>query len=701
MNVRHVWSSILLLLGALVPASAMAVQTNVVIHRTPDAFGRGELDHIVVTEDGELSLSPAYGKVADLPDPIIWTTAADAQGNIYLATGNDGRVYRYKPGGKPEVVADFAELQVLALAVSPKGELFAATSPDGKIYRIPAGGPAEPFVDLEPKYLWDMVFDAGGDLLVATGAPGGVVRVTPGKEVKPVLKTEETHILTLAQDSAGHLYAGSAENGYVYKVTPGKPEQPFVMLDAPGDEVKRLVVAPDGAVIALTLGPAADGDKEDEELSGLLARATSGKDKNGPKRETRIYRMAPNRAPEELWRAPDLTAHSLGVFRGQILAGVGEEGKLISIGLDHRVSFVADCTGEQVTSLRPGPNNTLLVAVSNPAALFQMEDRPVDRGVFTSDVIDSGLFAHWGRIDLRQEQPGGGQVAIQTRSGNTDKPNTTWSDWSEMTDRIQSPPSRYIQYRLALKLRDRVAPRIREVDVFFLPVNSAPELADIVVMDPGIRLDRKEEFRSDPEPKGINRPKGPKNRPQTREREDAEIQSARWEANDIDQDDLSYTVQLREASSSAWRTLATEQKEEFVNFNATSLPDGWYQLKVIARDTPDNRPDDVRQDERISMPFPIDHTPPTLARTAVKVVGRQAQISFEAQDQTTFLDDGRYSIDGGPFTPLFPDDKVYDSMREKLSFTTPDLPPGDHMIVVTIEDGVGNVVTGKLPVTIK
>ena len=47
------WLSSLFLLGALAPAPLWAVSTQQVVHRTPEAFGKGELDHIVVSEQGQ------------------------------------------------------------------------------------------------------------------------------------------------------------------------------------------------------------------------------------------------------------------------------------------------------------------------------------------------------------------------------------------------------------------------------------------------------------------------------------------------------------------------------------------------------------------------------------------------------------------------------------------------------------------------
>ena len=60
-------------------------------------------------------------------------------------------------------------------------------------------------------------------------------------------------------------------------------------------------------------------------------------------------------------------------------------------------------------------------------------------------------MATWGLI--RWE--GAGSVALFTRSGNTEKPDDSWSDWAgpytrKEGDAIKSPPARFLQWRAVL-----------------------------------------------------------------------------------------------------------------------------------------------------------------------------------------------------------------------------------------------------------
>ena len=49
----------------------------------------------------------------------------DAQGNIYLGTGHDGKIFRVGADGRGALFYDAAELDVTALAVARDGSLYA------------------------------------------------------------------------------------------------------------------------------------------------------------------------------------------------------------------------------------------------------------------------------------------------------------------------------------------------------------------------------------------------------------------------------------------------------------------------------------------------------------------------------------------------------------------------------------------------
>jgi len=74
------------------------------------------------------------------------------------------------------------------------------------------------------------------------------------------------------------------------------------------------------------------------------------------------------------------------------------------------------------------------------------------QGTFVSSVLDTGTTATWGTLTWTANLPAGTSLVVETSSGNTATPDSTWSAWSAVTNggTVTSPAARYIRYRLTL-----------------------------------------------------------------------------------------------------------------------------------------------------------------------------------------------------------------------------------------------------------
>src|SRR5215510_5159193 len=138
---------------------------------------RGDARGVSIADNGTMTLAPSLVEVFDTKQAYVWSTVSDNAGNIYLGTGNEGRIYKVDPSGKGTLLYKTTELSVMALAVDEQGYLYAGTSPDGKVYRIAPSGEAKVFFDPKTKYIWSLAFDQRGRLLVGTGDKGTIYRV--------------------------------------------------------------------------------------------------------------------------------------------------------------------------------------------------------------------------------------------------------------------------------------------------------------------------------------------------------------------------------------------------------------------------------------------------------------------------------------------------------------------------------------------
>src|SRR5205814_7348020 len=159
---------------------------------------RGDAHGVSIDDTGAITLAPRLTEVFRTDQPYIWSSAVDTAGNIYLGTGNDGKVFKVDVAGKGALFADLSELNVSALAIGRNGELFAGTSPDGKVYRIDASGKADVYFEPKEKYIWALAVMNDGSLAVATGDHGVIYRVKnagAARDTSILFDTSETHVI--------------------------------------------------------------------------------------------------------------------------------------------------------------------------------------------------------------------------------------------------------------------------------------------------------------------------------------------------------------------------------------------------------------------------------------------------------------------------------------------------------------------------
>jgi sugar lactone lactonase YvrE len=242
--------TLLVVAGLALTQPLAAVSTDTAVQVTYDHFEDGKLENISIPADGGLRLAPAIEKIAKLDAAVIWKAVADADGNMYVGTGNDGKVFKVTPDGTVTTLFTPGESLARALALDAKGNLYVGTSPDGYVYRIAPGGRPEIYFHSDETYIWDLKFDAKGNLYVATGAKGRVYRLPPDYQTTQTpevyFETDRTHITTLAFDSAGALLAGAGPKSVLYRIT--AKDKATVLASPGGDEINGIVAQSDGTV---------------------------------------------------------------------------------------------------------------------------------------------------------------------------------------------------------------------------------------------------------------------------------------------------------------------------------------------------------------------------------------------------------------------------------------------------------------------
>jgi hypothetical protein len=190
--------------------------------------------------------------------------------------------------------------------------------------------------------------------------------------------------------------------------------------------------------------------------------------------------------------------------------------------------------------------------------------------------------------------------------------------------------------------------------------------------------------------------------------------TVRWAAHDDNGDDLMYSVWYRGVGEKNWRLLKDKISDKFLSFDASLLPDGSYEAKVVASDAPDHTDAETLTGERVSDAFVVDTTPPVpgvltatlVAGTAGSGTTGKIHATFSAKDATSPIAHAEYSVDAGPWQYLEPVGKVSDSLEERYNFVAAvpavsgDAAAGvvnaaEHVIAVRVYDRYENVVAVK------
>jgi hypothetical protein len=710
-----------------------------------------------LTRDGRLMLAPKLETLLSSDQQQVWTLAATPDGTVYAGTGHRGRVYGVDSTGHSSVIWTAGEPEIFALAVDSKGTLFAGTSPDGKVYRI-ANGKTVEFFSPGAKYIWSLAFGGDGSLFVGTGGPARIYRVTPDGKGTVYYDSGQGHITCLAFDKEGRLLAGSEPNGILYRLTgPGKA---FVLYDANLPEIRGIATAQDGSIYVAALGGSiskrTSGTGGGASATGgtvVTAPATSitvtdsanaQSELKPPKPDTSkvpaqqpavsstvaatpaaqtfevagieksaIYKILPDNTVETVWSSKDENAYDLGLYGSDIVFLTDAQGRLFRLNPDRKPTLVAQ-TGEGEGTRILSSARGLTVATGDLGKVYRLVAERNSQGWFEAPVHDSNTVARWGRISWRAQIPPGVTLTLRTRTGNSARPDNTWSDWSQpLTDpagaAITSPNARYLQWRAEFSAKGDATPVLESVTAAYLPQNTPPVVRSITVsvQPPSAQKTAVQTATSANNAFSITvtdtgdtstTTTSSGTPSQTISHGPASQVQVMWQADDPDGDRLVYSLYFRGDDEHEWKLIRGNLNENSFLLDTDVLADGRYLFRVVASDRPSNPAGTARETELVSSPVLIDNTPPAVTAGTPRRTGSHLEVDVDAADATSALRRCEYSLDAGAWTPLEAEDGVTDSPRERFLLRLDDLHPGEHVVVFRVYDSANNAGLAKVVV---
>jgi len=626
-------------------------------------------------------------------------------GAIYAATAPDGKVYKieHNAGGKAQpakadssptadpswsssVYFEPGTKYIWDLALDKSGNLYVATGDHGEIFRVTPKGEHSVFFQSDETHIRVLAFDAEDNLIAGSDGSGLIYRISPAGDGFVLYSAPKKEITALALDRSGNIYAaavGEKKPGNASTSSAFNTALLTMGANLPGG-------APQVPGMTITANPAGPAISGPFPFPG--GGASSGSD---------VYRIAPDGSPIRLWTSHEDIVYALTFdSQGRLLAGTGNRGHIFEItGLDD-FSDLLKAAASQVTAFAKAPGGAVYAATSNLGKVFVLGPGPEAQGTYESDVFDAKIFSRWGRVESR----GIGHVDVYARSGNVDNPDRNWSPWKKVDlgkdDETGVPAARYAQWKAVLHA-GTPAPNVDSVALNYLPKNVAPEIEDLTVQV-GVK------YQPTPKNTGMSLGADSSTLSSATHFEAAPSSShdrdsigVKWSAHDDNDDQLVYSIYYRGDGQKRWLLLKDDITDKAYSFDASLLPDGGYTVRVVASDAASHSPGESLTASRESRRFEVDTTPPRIENLSALLDGSQIHVTFRAGDGFSPIKRAEYSVDAGDWKYVEPVGQLSDAKTETYDFkASPEAAKDgavstEHVVVVRVYDRYDNMGAAK------
>jgi hypothetical protein len=666
-------------------------------------FTDGKLQSVKIDADGLITLANALKSVASFPEESsIWSLAADAGGTLFAGTGNEGRIYRMDPGKEPVLVFDSPEVAILCLVCGPKGSVFAGTAPGGLIYEISPKSPPAVFARTGEHYVWDLVLDSKGTITAATGDKAKIVQFDKTGNQITSHPFEVNHVRSLATCGTDIL-AGTADPAAVYRLT-GDDLQ--VLYDAKEREINRIITLSNGNIFFSAISSSAIRGLEIKPGMAL----EPGLPANGNKEVSTLYRIASDGIVEPWWRTSAVPIFDIAQVDGHPWVACGTKGFLFEVTGPDQASLVSSLSDLPVLTILPDTSG-LILGTSTTASIMKLTRKLNEEGTYESETYDGETLCNWGTLDYTALHEADGSITIETRSGNREHPDELWSDWTNLkqdgsVSRIQSPPARYLQWRVTLNRKPNSASPSLECVVFSVSKpNRSPRIRALQIYPAkkGVFVEQaiasgkvyRQEFSDGTRLEYLVRPQnGVAGIDKGQWFKLRGMRTIRWVAQDPDRDRLDFEVAISPFGMQQWTVLESEYSLPIYSFDSTAFPDGQYEVRITATDGLSKPKGQALSTTKLSKAFIIDNTAPSIQVKTTSPEDKPGTVHIigwvtDNLDRITQLE---YSFNAEKWYPFICKDGIIDSREERIDLVIP-LETHPVKIFLRVTDAHENVTT--------
>jgi hypothetical protein len=317
------------------------------------------------------------------------------------------------------------------------------------------------------------------------------------------------------------------------------------------------------------------------------------------------------------------------------------------------------------------------------------------KGTFTSKVFDASQISRWGTLDVTQTDTTAADLTgltVQTRTSVIANPEDPgWSEWSTPVKAgeslfIHSPIARYIQYRLNYEPKGNTSAVVAEVQIAYMQDNRRPDVTSVTV-NTG-QVDKSQDASEGPDGEG---PPVPMMAPKMPMPKNFRFT---WKASDPNGDQLRYNISLRRIGSPYWIQLEKDFTPMMMTWDPRSVPDGKYEIKVVASDKLANPVGMGLIEARVSNPFVVDNTPPVIKNLSAKLTAPgKLLIQADLSDEWTEISNGWILVNASKnWQYVAPANELYDNKNERIETIIPVKPVnGPILLSIKVADRAGNI----------
>ena len=588
-------------------------------------------------------------------EPEIFAVWADEDGTVYAGSSPNGKVYRIQDG-ESSVFFEPEETYIWELAPAVDGDLLVATGTEGKLFKVTPTGSGRVFFDSEDTHLRAMKVLGSGEILLGTAGEGLILKLSPAGQPQTLYDAPHPEVVAFAAGPDGACFAAllASEASLIDLARPTE-EAEGEEGDGDQDDSAGNGTQPRVEVVVV------NGDETQASPVGSRPPGFAGT-------RSEVVRISPAGVVETLTTFQEETIYALRWHRGRLWIGTGLEGKVFSLK-GRRPVLEKDVDERQVVVLlddSPGP----AFATTNAAALYRIADQAERRGSYTSPALDAEQISRFGTLGWQGDTTHGTQLEFSFRSGMSSEPDGTWSAWTEprIGEEISLsdlPSGRFVQWRADFSAADGRSPLLSEVTVSFRQANLPPVVKSLVVLDPGQILvpANFNPAQQAYEPAHPNRdgifttvqPVVPESQKRLKTLWKRGFRTLRWEAEDPNEDQLGYVLSFRPADSDReWLKAADDLRQEHYSFDSTVLPDGRYRFRLQVFDRARDDDQERKSAEEISEPVLIDHSTPVLGDLSES----DGQLQVTVEDRWNPLREAVYSVDAQEWRPAIPADRT-------------------------------------------